>query len=394
MRLRDEHLREVLRAARDEHGTSHDEIASARGMVLRRLQRRRRLAAGGTGLAVASIAFAGFLFVGSRPPSAVPIPGGSPSSSPTPTVEPTETAATCETFPLPFEPGYLPPDFSNTAEEGGAEGAGGYAGHYQGPAESIHISFGPADEVGPTIEGPFADIMKRPATFSRVDGGWGASFQVRGCGTWTMRTMGVGEDEASKVAEGLLYFEPETIAAGEVPGVWPDVATCDAAPSDSPLRGGASTALAFAQQFLEWDDPVVVFAREEGNRFNHYLLVRLTTPEADLMVYMDHPTRNGCWFVTGAQPPAALNTPTGFSISVEGTQLHVGADAMGADEVEWRIFVPDRETVTTTPGGELIYEFSDGPPQTEWVLIAILRKDGRPFGVRTIVVPPGDFSAG
>ncbi|MEO8322738.1 MAG: hypothetical protein ABI571_01210, partial [Actinomycetota bacterium] len=341
------------------------------------------------------------------PDSDVPLPAGNPTATSTPDVEPTEAAvASCETFPLPFEPGYLPPGFSNTVKESG----GGYndkpddwifrayTAHYEGPSEDIHISFGRAEQVGVTIDGQPTEIMKRPATFGEVADGWGATFQVRGCGSWIMAANGISAEEAYRVAESLLFFEPESFADDELAGVWPilpgDTANCDEEPADSPLRGGASTAKAFAQQFLEWTDPGAIFAREDGNRYNHYLLVRLTTPESDLVVYVDHPVRDGCWVVSSASPPAAARTAGGVGISVRGSQITAGVRTLGADEVEWRLLFPDREVATTTASGDLKYENPGGAPTTEWVLIAILRRDGQPFSLWTFPVPPGDFAAG
>ena len=81
-------------------------------------------------------------------------------------------------------------------------------------------------------------------------------------------------------------------------------------------------------------------------------------------------------------------------MSVQGRQINVGVKTFGADEVEWRLLFSDHEVATTTPTGELRTEIAFGTPQTEWVLIAILRRDGKPFSVWTIKVPPGNFAAG
>ena len=397
----DDRLREALKSVSDAHAvSSRDGVLEARQRVLARLRRRRRLMAGGTGLAVASIAVAGFLFMGGGPDRAVPLPAGSPTAASTPDV------SSCETFPLPFEPGYLPAGFSTTAEQGGGGFAGkpddwifqGYAAHYAGPSDDIHISFGVTEKVGVTVEGEPIEVMKRPATFGEVAEGYGAIFQVRGCGSWIMATNGISAEEAHRVAESLLFFEPEDFAGTELAGVWPilpgDTANCDEEPADSPLRGGVSIAKAFAQEFLGWTDPSVIFAREEGNRYNRYLLVRLSTDRSDLVVYVDHPVRDGCWVVSGATPPAAARTVGGVGISVRGSRIEVHVRTLGADEVEWRLLFPNREVATTTASGALKYQNPGGAPKTQWVLIAILRRDGQAFSVWTVSVPPGDFAAG
>ena len=401
MKPHDDRLKEALKSVRDEHAVSSREgVVEARQRVLARLRRKRRLMAGGTGLVVASIAAAGFLFMGGAPDPDVPLPAGSPTATSTPDV------TSCETFPLPFEPGYLPAGFSNAAEQGGGGSAGkpddwilrGYTAHYAGPSDDVHISFGETEKVGVTVEGEPIEVMKRPATFGEVADGYGATFQVRGCGTWIMATNGISAEEAHRVAASLLFFEPKDWAGTELAGVWPilpgDAANCDEEPADSPLRGGVSTAKAFVRQFLGWTDPSVIFAREEGNRYGRYLLVRLSTDRSDLVVYVDHPVRDGCWVVSGAIPPAAARAAGGVGISVRGSQITVNVRTFGADEVEWRLLFPDREVATTTASGVLKYQNPGGAPKTQWVLIAILRRDGQPFSLWTALVPPGDFAAG
>lgn len=400
MNPHDDRLGQVLKNVRDEQAaSSRDGAVEARRRVFSRLRRKRRLMAGGTGLAVASLAVAGFLFIGGGPDSAVPLPAGSPTAD----VEP---ATSCETFPLPFEPGYLPEGFSNAAEPGQGGSADkpddwilrGYTAHYAGPSDDVHISFGETEKVGVTIQGEPIEVMKRPATFGEVADGYGATFQVRGCGSWIMAANGISAEEAHRVAESLLFFEPKDFAGTELAGVWPilpgDAANCDEEPADSPLRGGVSIAKAFAQEFLGWTDPSVIFAREEGNRYGRYLLVRLSTDRSDLVVYVDHPVRDGCWVVSSATPPAAARTAGGVAISVRGSQITAGVRTLGADEVEWRLLFPDREVATTTASGDLEYQNPGGAPKTQWVLIAILRRGGQPFSLWTVPVPPGDFAAG
>lgn len=403
-------------------------VRSLSGPAIRRIK-LRRFGAGAMGLfLVVTVAVTGMLAGDLGSDDGKLAPGRpSPATSPSTIVEGVDDPYACRT--PSFVPSYLPDEWRGELQpyRGSGLEAAGVAGHWGRPEEApsqhsyVDLLIG---------ESPYRQsnrsevrVLGAPATFGGVSGGKTVEFTYEGC-DFVLYGSRMTTPEFLRFAKGLrptgeAVPDERDQAENDFAAIWPEDTyedareACEAADREhadkeegeenvvSIRSDPQSVILEFGYEVLGWgqgetfrptfDIPSdrTVFGLRRGDG-------RGASPRDPEVIVDATEVQPGCWSVAGVSRMPDKR-PTGVSVSVEGRDVEIGVDPLGATSLSIKVVYAGRKVTERGPVGEEglgEFRLPFDPDTGGHALVLFLDAEGKVFSATSPRFPAGDFAAG